>query len=249
MKQEKCIRTSVDSLKANVLQMLKAYFPEQTFDLENLRVLHDEGHFANALVLRYQDDVCDFVIKDFTRCNWFIRNTFARFIVDHEASVLERLHDIPGITNGCYRLSPCAVAYPFIVGTPLNDIKKQGRRLPRQFFTDFEKLVARIHQRGLVHLDLRNLGNVLVDENGKPCCIDFQSSIGYRHFPRGLQRFMKGADITGIYKAWDLLCDEPMGTVRKGFFESFNILRKRWIFKGYPVARLKRRVRRWFMSL
>ncbi|SEG86209.1 RIO1 family regulatory kinase/ATPase domain-containing protein [Marinobacterium lutimaris] len=234
--------------QSTVLTSLQQQFPDLRFHPENLSVLRDTGHCANAVVMRYKDNNLDLVIKDFARCNWLLRKTFARFIVGHEAQVLNRLAGQPGITPNCYRLSESMLAYPFIEGTPLSKIKQSGQRLPRQFFTDFEKLVSRMHQQGLVHLDLRNLGNVLVGPDGKPYCIDFQSAIGFRSFPAGLQRFMKGADITGVYKAWKILCEEPLPAEHAVYLEEYNQVRKRWIFRGYPVARLKRRLKRLICS-
>lgn len=232
----------------NVLISLQQQFPGLRFHPENLSVLRDTGHCANAVVLRYKDSNIDLVIKDFARCNWLLRKTFARFIIAHEAGALNRLAGISGIAPHCYRLGESMLAYPFIEGTPLNRIKRSDQRLPRQFFTDFETLVSRIHQQGVVHLDLRNLGNVLVGPDGKPQCIDFQSAIGFRSFPAGLRRFMQGSDISGIYKAWKILCEEPLPAEKEAFLDEYNQLRKRWIFRGYPVARLKKRLKRAFCS-
>lgn len=232
----------------NVLHALQQQFPDLRFHPEHLSVLRDTGHCANAVVMRYKDSQVDLVIKDFARCNWLLRKTFARFIIAHEAKALEQLSGITGVTPHCYKLGESMLAYPFIEGTPLNKIKQSGRRLPRQFFIDFETLVSRIHQQGLVHLDLRNLGNVLVGPDGKPYCIDFQSAIGFGSFPAGLQRFMKGADVTGVYKAWKILCEEPLPTEHATYLEEYNQVRKRWIFRGYPVARLKRRLKRLICS-
>jgi RIO-like serine/threonine protein kinase len=41
-------------------------------------------------------------------------------------------------------------------------------------------LVDQMHARGVYHLDLRNRGNVLVDDSGRPTLLDFASSVMVR---------------------------------------------------------------------
>lgn len=219
-----------------LLAQLKQQFPDHQFTTDNLKVVH-KGRFANAIVYRYNDDRLDLIIKDFQHSPWWVRKTFARLSVNQEYKGLLRLAGITGISGQFSRLSPVALAYTYIAGTPLKELAQQQQSLPVSFFKDFERLVASMHRRGLVHLDLRNLGNVICGTDGKPYIIDFQSTMRYARFPRWLQQFMRGADMSGVYKAWTKLSDQPLPDARANYLSNFNHVRKRWIFKGYPIRR------------
>ena len=150
---------------------------------------------------------------------------------------MSRLKGVDGVVDHFCRLSPIAIAYDFIEGTPLRELALQQQQLPRDFFKEFERLVAKMHRHGVVHLDLRNLGNVICSQDGKPYIIDFQSAIRFARFPRWLQRFMRGADMSGVYKAWQKLANDSLPQAKAAYLHDFNHVRKRWIFKGYPLQR------------
>ena len=223
-------------IEATLLMQLQQQFPEHQFVADNLKVVHT-GRFANAIVYRYTDQQLDLMIKDFQHSPWWVRKTFAPLSVNQEYKGLARLAGITGVSGRFLRLSPIAVAYDYITGTPLKQLVQQKQVLPVSFFKDFERLVALMHRRGVVHLDLRNLGNVLCSDDGKPYIIDFQSTIRYARFPRWLQQFMRGADMSGVYKAWAKLADQPLPDAKADYLSNFNHVRKRWIFRGYPIQR------------
>lgn len=224
-----------------ILKQLQQHFPEHGFAADQLAVLH-KGRFANAVVYRYHDEQLDLVIKDFQHSPWLVRKTFARMFVNQELKALQKLQGIPGVSGEHYRLSKVGLAYTHINGTPLRTLSKQKQQLPVEFFKDLERMVSSMHRRGLVHLDLRNMGNILCGDDGKPYFIDFQSAIRYSRFPRWLQGFMRGADMSGVYKGWLSLCDQPLPEFKKRFFENYAKVRKRWIFRGYPLQRARARI-------
>ena len=56
-----------------------------------------------------------------------------------------------------------------------------------------------MHEKEIVHLDLRNLGNIIMGENGYPYIIDFQSCISTKYVPKKLKKdFKKSGYIRGI---------------------------------------------------
>jgi RIO-like serine/threonine protein kinase len=223
-------------VKNTLLGQLQRQFPLHTFTPESLTVVH-KGRFANAVVYRYKDDKFDLVIKDFSRSPWFIRKTFAPLSVNQEYKGLSRLSELGAVADQFCRLSPIAVAYNYIEGTPLRTLIHEEKKLPVDFFQDLERQVAKMHRKGVVHLDLRNMGNILCGADGKPYVIDFQSAISYARFPRWLQNFMRGSDMSGVYKAWQKLSTEQLPQAKQSYLERFNHVRKRWIFKGYPLRR------------
>jgi len=197
--------------RAEVLDSLKLYFGVDSFTLNSLEVLH-RGRYANAVVFRYQDGKHDLVIKDFTHSPWMIRLTLGRLFIAREERNLDRLKGIRGIAPYACRLGKWTLAYPYIEGASLKELGKRGERLPVTFFHELEQLVAEMHQRGVVHLDLRNSGNVLCGADGHPYLIDFQSALRGSLLPHGLHRLLRCADLTGVYKSWLALSDTPLLT-------------------------------------
>lgn len=233
----------MDKLKCQVLTALIREFPHCSFAYDKLEVMH-KGRFANAIVFRYREAVPNLVIKDYSHCPWLIRRIAGRFFINRETKALERLNGIEGVPSRSYRLNPLMLAYPFIEGESLRSLRKTRKKLPREFFESFEKLVARMHRRGIVHLDLRNLGNVLLGEDGKPYIIDFQSSLRFVPFLPRIQRIMRSTDLSGVYKAWKILCDEPLPERKENFSNNFAEVRKLWVFRGYPLKRGTKLVKR-----
>ncbi len=169
--------------------------------------------------------------------------------INQEFKAISALKHIDGIAEKCYRLTSSTIAYSYVEGKTLKSLCESGEQLSPQFFYQLEKRISAMHKAGRVHLDLRNLGNILVDTHGEPAIIDFQSSIRWHSLPRWLSRFMRGADITGTYKAWQRLGKTPLPQFRSRFYEKYNKVRKVWIFRGYPLHRLQVRVQALFANI
>ncbi|MDR2981486.1 MAG: hypothetical protein LBV12_04475 [Puniceicoccales bacterium] len=219
-----------------ILQGLAAQFPDRKFSPDNLKLKH-KGRFANALVFRYQDGDLDLTIKDFKHCPWPIGTTFGRFCISQEYRAMKRMEGVKGVTPAAYRLASLTVAYHYIKGIPLSELSERRMKLPAEFFTKMETLVATMHQRGLVHLDLRNMGNILAGDDGAPYMIDFQSSMSLRIVPSMLHNLLKATDVSGIYKAWIRCGETPIPPEKEAFYHEFNRIRKFWVLRGYPFRR------------
>lgn len=224
------------TFKAKVVAALQSHLPSITLSTDNISVLH-RGRFANAIVFRYRDENLDLVIKDYTHCPLIFRQTIGRLFISREHKNLQRLRGLGGVVGDSYRLSPIMLAYPYVKGRSLKQLRKKEEKLPIEFFTEMEQLVAGMHERGIVHLDLRNLGNVLCNNKGQPCFIDFQSAFAVKRAPRGLRQLLKDADLSAVYKSWNSLCDEPLSSERQAFLENFNKIRRFWVLRGYPLPK------------
>lgn len=231
-------------IKSNnyIIKLLKNKLNNTVVKAENLKLLN-KGRFANAYVFRYSDKNTDLTIKDFYHCTWPLRVTFGRIMARIEYNTIKRLNGIPGIAPNIYFLGKYTIAFSYIKGRSLKEIQRKGISLPKPFFIDMEKMVMEIHSRNLVHLDLRNLGNVICGEDGNPYIIDFQSSIITKYIPKKLRKLLEDSDMSGVYKCWKSTCEEPLDPEREKFLEEFNNIRKVWVFKGYPLHRLLKRIR------
>ena len=116
--------------------------------------------------------------------------------------------------------------------------------LPKEFFIELEKRTREMQNKNLVHLDLRNLGNIIEGDDGNPYIIDFQSSLGTKYLPKKLKKILEDSDISGVYKSWKLVCSENLDPEKEKFLEDFNKIRKIWVFKGYPIQKAIRKIKR-----
>lgn len=221
--------------KAKVVAALQNHFPTLALSSEHLSVLH-KGRFANAIVFRYQDENLDLVIKDYNHCPWILRNSIGRLFIGREHKNLQRLRGLSVVTGDSYRLSPIMLAYPYIEGRSLAELRKKKEKLPVAFFKKMERGVAEMHERGVVHLDLRNMGNILCTAEGEPHFIDFQSAFSVNRAPRRFRDLLKATDVSAVYKSWSTLCEEPLPSEQRKFLEDFNRMRRFWVLRGYPLA-------------
>ena len=122
---------------------------------------------------------------------------------------LARTHKIPlhasdiagRIGLDAKKLSPYTLAFNFIEGEALKTLPKNS--IDKDFFLELEKNVRAMHRKDIVHLDLRNLGNILKGNDGYPYIIDFQSAISTKYLGKWLTQLLKTSDLTGVYKCWN----------------------------------------------
>lgn len=102
--------------------------------------------------------------------------------------------------------------------------------LPPGIFADLLALVDAMHARGVVHLDLRQRKNVLIDSEGRAALIDFASSM---HFSRDgrVFRLMKLVDRTAVLKLKNRVTPADVTEEEKEALRSFDRMRKFWVIK------------------
>ena len=207
----------------------KVFTREQMADLP-CRLLRD-GHVANARVSVYEVNGKQWTVKDFSGRPWWVRYILAPLLLGHELSVINRLGAIEGVAGQAFRIDGCALAIEFMPGTPLG--KMPEKDYTPAFFEAMETLLKRVHEREIVHLDTRGSGNWLVSPQGKPILIDFQSALSTAWMPKGLKRFARSVDLSGVYKKWHALMPESMDQERLRAFEKGEKHRAKWKIRGY----------------
>jgi RIO-like serine/threonine protein kinase len=184
------------------------------------------------------DGATSWTIKDFRRRSFWVRNTIGRFLLRRELAAVARLRGIRNVPAPAYRVDAHAIALRFIPGVNLG--KAEAARLAPAFFEALERLFREVHARGLVHLDTRGTGNLLVTPEGEPAIIDFQAALDVRRLPRRWQRWLADFDLAGIYKQWMRRDAASMGAARVELYERMTRWRRLWIFRGYLGASKKR---------
>jgi hypothetical protein len=205
-------------------------FDRAQFERDRGPILN-QGRWANAVVHLFTHDGAVWVVKDFRPRMLLVRETVGALLVWRECRGLQRVAGIPGVPQQAFRLDRHALAYRYSEGTPLAQFGSGV--LPTAFYADFERLLRAVHERGLVHLDVRNARNTLVDALGNPMLLDFQSHLGTGWLPRRLRKALEDFDLSGVYKHWAGSQPESLGAERAALLSRMNRWRRLWILRGY----------------
>jgi len=204
-------------------------------------VLLQRGRFANADLLILEFGSVKWVVKDFSPRSWFIRWTIGLFFTRREFHALRRCEGLPGTPHDVQRIDALALAYRFVEGLTLKAFVPG--QLDRRFFLELEARMRQVHERRIVHLDIRNRRNVLCTADGHPVILDFQSSLSTRLFPRPLRTLVEESDMSGVYKHWLKYSPTTLDDDRRAFVARVAKLRWLWIFRGYAGVKPKRKPR------
>lgn len=198
------------------------------------------GRWGNADILQFEHQGAVWMIKDFSACPSLVKHTWGRWMALREYKVLKRLQGIDGIPKDPFMLDPFALCYRYIPGTNLK-IARKTLTLGADFFIALEKTVRLMHERNIVHLDIRYMRNILVTDEGNPAILDFQSSLFLDNIPKAFHGFLKDVDISGVYKCWRKASPSTIDNERLRMLEKMERIRSLWILKGYPLGMRGRR--------
>jgi serine/threonine protein kinase len=169
------------------------------------------------------------MVKDVRTKHFFLRWTLGLWLIHKEWKIYSRLTGIKGIPRPVERIDRFAFAMEFIPGKPI----LRGEPLPPSFFRELERVLRDVHERGVVHMDLRHKGNILVSEKGDPYLIDFNSSFAFKEkgfFRRYLFPLLRRVDDGGLLKLKKRISPALLTAEETAFLKRFERLRKLWIF-------------------
>lgn len=110
-----------------------------------------------------------------------LRRVFWRWLLRREARAYAGLAGCPGIAPSYGMLDEDALVLGYLDGEVV-----RRESMPRQradFFDRLEDIVADMHRRGWVHLDLGHRRNVLVRSDGSPGVVDLGASLPFANLP------------------------------------------------------------------
>jgi len=169
------------------------------------------------------------MVKDVRRNNFFLRWTLGLWLIHKEWKIYSRLAGVNGIPRAMNRIDRFAFAMEFVQGRPI----RRGEDLPPPFFARLERVLREVHSKGVVHLDLRHKGNILLSDQGDPLLIDFNSSFSFKE--KGILRrllfpVLQWVDYGGLLKLKQRVSPSSMTPEELAFLKRFNRLRRLWIF-------------------
>jgi len=198
-------------------------------DIERHSTLLVKGSFGKPDLYKVEVGDQIFMVKDVRKRGFLLRWTLGLWLIQKEWKIYSRLKGLKGIPQPVKQIDRFAFAMEFIPGVPI----ERGKIIPPSFFSDLDQVLKAIHSRGVVHMDLRHKGNILVSDKGEPFLIDFNSSFSFRE--RGiLRRFLfplfQWVDVGGLLKLKERASPNLMTPGELDFLKRFNRLRKLWIF-------------------
>jgi len=169
------------------------------------------------------------MVKDVGEKHFFLRWTLGLWLIHKEWKIYSRLVGIKGIPRPIERVDRFAFAIRFVPGRPI----LRGELLPSSFFPDLESVLGQVHARGVVHMDLRHKGNILISEKGEPFLIDFNSSFAFKE--RGILRrylfpLLRWVDYGGLLKLKKRISPSFLTPDETAFLKKFDRIRRLWIF-------------------
>jgi serine/threonine protein kinase len=196
---------------------------------QNIICLAKGNAFGKPDLNRVQVGERILMVKDVRGKGFFSRWTLGLWLIHKEWTIYTRLTGVKGVPHPVERIDRFAFAMEFIPGRPI----QRGETLSPSFFDDLEQVLREIHSRGVVHLDLRHKGNILLSEKGELFLIDFNSSFYFKG--KGLLRrflfpLLRWVDYGGLLKLKQRVSPSLMTSEELSSLKRFNLLRKFWIF-------------------
>jgi predicted Ser/Thr protein kinase len=198
-------------------------------DFEREIVSCAKGNFGKPDLNQIEWEGRSLMVKDVRSKKFFLRWTLGLWLIHKEWKIYSRLSGAKGIPQPVERIDRFAFAMEFIPGRSI----LRGEPLPPSFLPELEKVLREVHGRGVVHLDLRHKGNILVTEKGEPFLIDFNSSFAFREkgfLRRFLFPLLRWVDYGGLLKLKKRISPSLMTPEEMAFVKRFDRLRKLWFF-------------------
>ncbi len=133
-------------------------------------------HKADLLV--YEIDGERVVLKDYAAKQGIWRDGLGVAFTRRESRALKALRNVEGVPQFRGRPDRHSVAMTLLNAEPL---RKRDPRVGgnEAFVRDLVRIVRQMHERGVVHLDLKHRTNVMVSSAGRPVVIDFESAFTF----------------------------------------------------------------------
>jgi len=122
------------------------------------------------------------IVKDYAGRGAWVRTWLAPWLVRRELRVFRSLETVEAVPRSLGAIDSLALALEFRPGEPLSRAlaARMGGEAVARFLADLERDISAMHERGVVHLDLRHRDNVLWGADARPVLVDFAGAMSFR---------------------------------------------------------------------
>ena len=193
-----------------------------------MKILRESKGMLSATIREVDHEGTTAVEKEFRGTDLFTRFLFGPFMLRREEKALRRLEGMAGIPKMFGRSEEGGLLLERVEGKPMKSY--QAGELPDLFLEKLIELVSRMHERGVVHLDLRHNKNILVTSDGDPLLLDFANAFRWNVLLFPLWGIFKKVDRGAILKQKRRNFPHLLTEDEKKALERHRFLRRLWIF-------------------
>lgn len=168
------------------------------------------------------------ILKDMGNRNMLFRALFGRRLIAREFRIYRALEGVEGVPRAYQMLDRDGFLMEYVDAEPALAWQQRGGKLEQEFYDRCLRVVEALHERGVLHLDLRNKKNFLIGDAGRVYVIDFASAV---RLPRWLpvqrifMRLFGAADRTGVLKMKRRLSPELLSETDRIALRRFEFVR------------------------
>jgi hypothetical protein len=148
-----------------------------------------------------------------------------RFLVCWETYIYSKLRGIQGIPEVVGNTDPYTLTTVFMGGM---NMRKNAPVPDSIYFIHLERIIRQMHERGVIHLDMRNRRNYGIDEDGMPYLVDFASSL-YFPFNGKVKKWLCSIDWMGYLKVKAKINPSSLSEEEKTGLVLGNTLSRLWL--------------------
>jgi hypothetical protein len=197
-----------------------------------------------ACIWRAEVEGRRFLVKDYRHTHWLYRFTLARLEQRRELRAYRRLAGLPFVVRCHGRLDPDALVFEAVDARTLTAVPSED--LQPVLFQQLRAAVAAMHDRGILHNDLRHRTNILVTARGELRLVDFAGSLDVGQ--GGLRRWLFGwlgfLDRSAAIKWWLRYFPDQVPAGERKWYRGYLRVRQLWPVRNPALARQGQLVRR-----
>jgi hypothetical protein len=190
------------------------------------------GPWTKADILKVTQGESEAILKDFSGKIRLVR-LLGRRQLRRERRALRRLEGLPGVPVDLGDVPPWGLLMEPIEGEPITRWRRRPREEILPMLERLARLVDRIHERGVAHLDLRKRDNILVSAEGVPSIIDFNASFCFDPGSLGARLVfpvLRRVDRAALLKWKSHLVPDLLTPAERRRHRRMSLLRRLWIF-------------------
>lgn len=193
-----------------------------------MRILKDKGGFWSPVVSLVEHEGRPAVLKDYRTKNVVTRGLIGPALVRREFAILRKLDGLPGIPRAHQIVERRALLMEFVDGKPIHKFKPGD--LPDEVYDRLVRLVRAMHDRGVVHLDLRQKKNILITPDGRPVLLDFANALTRSGPVRAIWDRLVRVDESALLKFKERNFPHLVTEADREALRRHRFLRRFWIF-------------------